>query len=171
MHKEKDLFIDQNVNDLIKGDEYYWAWFLLFRSRGLIERLRDRELQEAVGISMAMAGVLLFTHILGEKATITEISRWLFKKPNNISQIVSRMEKQELVNKVKSSEGRKRVIVMMTDKGRQSFEYSLKRITIKQVMSALSEDEQKQLAIYLEKIILRCVEQGANDFRRLSLPW
>ncbi|MBA7562164.1 hypothetical protein ES708_03813 [subsurface metagenome] len=171
MHKQSDSFIDQNVNDLVKGDEYYWVWFLLFRSKGLIERLRDRELQEAVGISMAMAGVLLFTHILGEKATITEISRWLFKRPNNISQIVSRMEKQGLVNKIKSSEGRKRVIIILTDKGRQSFDYSLKRIAIKQVMSALSKDEQKQLAIYLEKIILRCVEQGASDFKRLLLPW
>ena len=71
-----------------------------------MQKARDRELQEAVGISTAMSGVLLFIHLLGRSASVSELARWITKDPNNISQLVTRMEKLRLVRRIEHSVGR-----------------------------------------------------------------
>ena len=78
-------------------------------------RARQKEL-DRYGISAAQAAVLFIIQAIGEKATPAEITRWLFREPHSVSGMLSRMEKQGLVRKVKDLDGKNLVRIAMTEK-------------------------------------------------------
>ena len=66
--------------------------------------------------------------------------------------ILSRMEKQGLVKKVKDLDRKNLVRVCLTDKGRQVYHEAVKRETIVKILSCLSETEGQQLASSLKRL-------------------
>ena len=113
--------------------------------------LRQKELRKC-GISAAQAAVLLYAQSAGESATIAEVARRIFRKPHTISQLVSRMEEEGLVNKDVDLVRKNRVIIALTEEGRKAFYQSTKRKSIHKVMSCLSEEEKQQLGSSLHKL-------------------
>ena len=129
---------------------------------------QDKELQGAAGISAAMSGVLVFSQLLGNRATPAELARWLTREPHNLSQLIARMEKKGLLTKVKDLRNKNQVRVELTGKGRQAYKYVAKRLTPNRMISFLSADEQGQLSSCLEKLRSRASEELRIEIR---LPW
>ena len=152
--------IDAYQEGKVKTDKLFKLWVLLLRTKDLMYKLRDRELQEAVNISPAMSGILCHSRVLGDKATPTEISRWLHQEPHNISQIVSSMANKGLVRKVRDLHRKNLVRVELTEKGQQAYNHVIKAITVHRILSALSKEEQHQLASCLEKVRSKCLEEA-----------
>jgi DNA-binding MarR family transcriptional regulator len=98
------------------------------------------------------ASVLMAIHNLGEKATPTEISRLIIRDSQTISEILNRMEKDKLINRIKDTTNNKRKIISLTEKGRQAYYLSLNRESIHSIMSCLSIEEQKQFTSCLAKL-------------------
>jgi DNA-binding MarR family transcriptional regulator len=132
-------------------DQDYNLWILLAQTRDAILKARQKELDQ-YGISTSQAAVLFVIQAIGDRATPAEISRWLFREPHSVSTLLSRMEKQGLVRKVKDLDRKNLVRVVITEKGREAYYQSTKRESIRGIMSSLSEEERQQLTSSLRKL-------------------
>jgi len=139
-------------------DKYYGLWLLLILAKDVIHRARQKELRQ-VGITASEAGVLFYAQALGDRATPAEISRCLFKRPHGISTLISKMEKEGLVNKVNDLDRKNLVRVELTEKGQQACNHASKRAVIHRIVSSLSEEEHQQLNSCLEKLRNRAFEE------------
>ena len=135
----------------ISEDKDYNLWVLLHQAKDAIYSAREKELDQ-YGISPMQAGVLFIINAIGGKAKIAEISRWVFREPHSVSGILNRMEKKGLVRKAEESGKKPRVSFTITAKGKKAFSESLKRESIREIMSCLSEEEHQQLTSSLKKL-------------------
>ena len=88
---------------------------------------------------------------LGGQSTAAEISRLLFRKINSVTEMLKRMELDGLIERVKNS-GRSKITVKLTDKGKETYNQSLKNRADKKILSVLSKKQREQLAAYLRQI-------------------
>lgn len=135
----------------IYKDKYYALWLLLILTNKTIHKARQDELAK-INLTVSTAGILYYAVKLGDRATPTEISHCLFKRPHGISTLVSKMEKEGLVKKVKDLNRKNLVRVEVTEKGRKVYNQATKREVIHLIMSSLSEEESQQLSTYLGKL-------------------
>jgi len=132
-------------------DRIYALWVLLNQARDSIHRARDKELMK-YGFSTSQAAVLFISKMIEDEVTPTEISRWLLKEPHTVSAILSRMERQGLVKKVRNADKKSSVNVALTESGERAYLNAKKIKSIKDIMSCLTEEESKQLNSILSKL-------------------
>ncbi len=130
-------------------------WNLLNQVRDGMIALRDRELAP-LGVTAVQGGVLWVIDVLkdtGVPATPTEISHRLFRRPPTVWALVNRMEKQGLVKCIRSTQGRRQVLVEMTEKGKQVYRrFVMERKVIPRIIESLSHDERDHLISTLGKL-------------------
>jgi DNA-binding MarR family transcriptional regulator len=141
--------------------EVYDLIGLLNQTTETIFRARQKELDQ-YNISTSQGAVLFITKALGEKATISEISRWLFRKPHTVSEIVSRMEKRGLLKKTKNPQRKDIIKIMLTPKGLEVYQKSKKRQSFQNIISSLSQEEQQQMIQCLQKLKSSAVDELNN---------
>ncbi len=137
--------------DPLTMDKDSQLWVLVFQTRDLIFKLRQRELHQ-YRISVEEAAALGVLNAIGDKATPAIVARWMIREHHSVLGIVSRMEKRGLVKKTKDLERKNIVRISLTEKGRQALEQSTKRESIHEIMSHLTEDERRELRLLLEKL-------------------
>ena len=147
----KDNAISQRDYDLIG---------LLNQTTETIFRARQKELNQ-YNISTSQGAILFITKALGDKATISAISRWLLRKPHSVSEIVNRMEKRGLLKKTRAPNRKSIIQVSLTPKGLEIYQKSKKRESFRNILSSLSLDERQQMIIYLKKL----KESAVNELR------
>jgi DNA-binding MarR family transcriptional regulator len=133
---------------------------LLNQTTETIFRARQKELDQ-YNISTSQGAVLFITKALGEKATISEISRWLLRKPHTVSEIVSRMEKRGLLKKAAAPKRKSIIQVGLTPKGLEVYRKSKKRKSFRNILSSLSLEERQQMIGYLKKL----KESAVNELK------
>ena len=138
-------------------DRQYHCWLVLLRTAEIILRARDKEL-EPYGLTASQAAVLYTIDNLGDRATVGNISKWLFKKPHTVSGILDRMERLGLVVRIMNHGQKGRVFIEMTPKGQKAREIASKRETIHAVMSVLQKSELEELERLLEAINAQAAE-------------
>jgi len=138
-----------------EGDSIHVLWTLLHQATEAIGRAREKELAEH-GIALRqVAALYVINHLIetkGEPVTPTELSQWLFRRPNTISSILNRMEREGLINKGKDDQRRNLVRVSLTEKGQDAYQKSTQRESLHQVMGVLSTAEQDEFFGYLERL-------------------
>ena len=142
------------MKDFSSTDQDYRLWVLLNQVRDAVLKARQKELDQ-YNISATQAATLLVIEAIGPKATATEISRRLFRKPHSIAGAagtLSRMEKKGLVMRLKDLDRKNLVRVVLTEKGREAYYQSTKQESIRQIMSSLSEEERRQLTSCLHTL-------------------
>ena len=139
------------MNDQFLNDRDYNLWILLCQARDTIFKARTRELSQ-FGVTVEQASILFVLHAIGDKATPTEISKCILREPHTVSTILTRMEKEGFLNKDKDSKKKGKIIVTLTEKGRQMFSRSTKSESTREIMSCLSEEEHDQLGSLLRKL-------------------
>jgi DNA-binding MarR family transcriptional regulator len=112
---------------------------------------------------------LLAIKSIGDKATPAEISRWLFREPHSVSALLNRMEKQELIRKVKDLERKNQVRVALTEKGHEAHYLSMKQVSILKIISALVEQEQVKLRSYLQILLEEALKELGIEPRTRAL--
>ena len=140
-----------NMNSMLSTDKDYNLWVLLRQTRDAMSKAREREL-EKYGISSIQAAVLFTIQAIGPDATPAEISRRLVREPHSVSGLLNRMQKQGLIRRIKDLPKRNMVRVVMTEKGKEAYRQSTKRLSMHETISALSEEDRIQLWNYLEKL-------------------
>jgi DNA-binding MarR family transcriptional regulator len=136
------------------SDNYYNLYILLAQTRMALQKLRQKELA-IYKISSHQAHALFIIQLietLGGKATPAEIARWYFREPHSVSQLLKRMKNQGLVRKIRDSEKKNQILIVITDKGKEAFQKSMNRESIHKMMSKLSKEQQQQLRSLLEPL-------------------
>jgi DNA-binding MarR family transcriptional regulator len=137
-------------------DENYSLWLLMHQSRDALIAARAKELQK-LGLSSVENRVLVITPIIkqtsGGKATASDLSRWIFRKPSSISTLLKRMEKKGLIQRTTAPHDNKSILINLTEKGEKLREQVYKKgCFIDTVLSSLSEEERHQLWITMGKL-------------------
>jgi len=135
----------------LSTDKDYTLWVLLAQAEDMVFKAGEKELRQ-YGISPEEAAVLFIVQTLGNKATPSEISRWLLRKPHTVSGILSRMEKRGLVTKNRDLDRKNLVRVRLTEKGEQAYHQSTRIDSIHKMMASLSEEERQQLSSHLKTL-------------------
>ena len=143
-------------------------WALLSQATTAMSRVADKELGK-VGISMMQAAVLFFVKNAEEPATPAEISRWLFREPHTVSQLLMRMEKQGLVKRTKDLDSKNMVRITLTEKGEQAYQQQTEVRVISKILSSLSPEECNKLGALIK--ILRDEAIKELDARPRKLPF
>jgi DNA-binding MarR family transcriptional regulator len=162
MMEDKD-----KIGYLSDGDEDHDLYHLFTRARYLTFRAREKELQR-YGLTPEQAQLLFTIRALNNKATPSEISRILIRKPHSVSSLVDRMEEKGLIQKSKDLERKNLVRVALTEEGRKAYELTTKRGPIHRIIGALDENERQQFRKNLEKIMAKARAELGMD--RSNLP-
>ena len=139
------------MSEHLSENPYYKLWVMLHQTRDSLHKVREKEVAK-YGITATQSAVLFIISALGDKATQTQISRWLLREPHSISNILARMEKQGYINKTMNPENKGEMLVRLTDKGNQSYKKTSNIDLIKEIFSCLSEEERLQLSSSLKKL-------------------
>ena len=143
----------------IQNDPDYSGWVELRLTRDAIHKARERELKRLAKISVIEDGVLYYVHVLGIKANLAEIGRWLFRDRHSMSALITRMEKKGLLEKSGTLIRGNMVSIELTEKGIQAFDEAKKIGVIRRIMSALSKEEREQLSKCLRKVRDRAMKE------------
>jgi len=157
------------MKDFPSVDEDYKLWVLLSQAADTTLRARQKEL-DRYGISTAEASVLFVVQAIGDRATPAEITRWLLREPHTVTELLNRMERGGLVTKTKDLERKNLVRVSITEKGRQAYQQSTKRKSIRKLMSVLSREERQQLGSYLERLRNKALGELTEERPRPPFP-
>ena len=87
-------------------DQDYELAVLLTQARETMYKARKIELSE-YGLSPRQSAALFMIQALGNRATTANIARYLLREPHSVSMILSRMEKDGLLKKVKNQKKNK----------------------------------------------------------------
>ena len=139
----------------IEKDMYLWT--LVARVRHQMLRARQKELAP-YNITPRQAHVLRVIHDLGNRATLKDVSTYVFREIHSISAQTSRMEKKGFIKKIRDKPGTTTTRFELTEKGLEVYKSSMKRDSIRIIMSALSEEEREGLSLYLDKILAKSLE-------------
>ena len=134
-------------------------------------RARNRELSQ-YGITARQSAVLFIIKALtanGSEVTAAQVSRWLLREPHTVSRILARMENDGLVSKMNVSGKKKKVYITLTEKGEQTHRQTLKRESIREIMSCLTEEEHQQMYSSLEELRDRAIE-NLKDVTKVPFP-
>lgn len=146
------------MKELLFTDRNYNLWFLIIHVSNTLYKARSKELSP-FGITSQQAAVLFAIKAIGAKATPAQVSRFLLLEPHSISEMLQRMEQGGLVRRANDLPRKNMVRVVITEKGQQVYNQSIKREVIHRINSCLSKDELQQLGIYLERLWDKALEE------------
>jgi DNA-binding MarR family transcriptional regulator len=144
-------------------------WLLLMRTARVIGRARERELIDG-SVSAQGFAVLLTILRQGPRATPASISRETVLERNTISQQLTRMEKDGLVNRVKDLERKNQVRIEITEKGYQGFLQAARRPITRTIMSVLSAEEHRLLWEVLAKLRSKALAELGSSAKAVYPP-
>lgn len=135
------------------------SWLLIHQTYNLVLRCENAVFAKE-GLTTEHHAVLMAIKFIGSQATVTDVARWLDRNPNTISLIADRMEKRGLVRRMRNLRDRRSVRLVITAKGREIFEGATIAgwELIRQMLSPLSEKEQRLLSDLLELVRQRAFE-------------
>ncbi len=142
-------------------------WVLLDQTRDTISRAREMELSQ-YKITKIQASVLFMLLTQNRKIALSDISKWILREPHSISSLISRMERNGLVKKVKEP-GEDRIQVILTDKGQQIYSQITWR-SIEMVFSSLSAEEKRSLQSNLKKLRSKARGLMGLDYKPPFMP-
>ncbi|MDR9459901.1 MAG: MarR family transcriptional regulator [Dehalococcoidia bacterium] len=144
-------------------------WALLSQASNALGRVADSELSQ-VGISMMQAAVLVFVKNSKEPVIPAHISRWLFREPHTVSQLLMRMEKQGLVKRTKNLDRKNQVRITLTEKGEKAFQQQSEMRGIGRILSVLTPEECNKLGASLKKLRDEAIKELDTRPRHLPFP-
>jgi MarR family transcriptional regulator for hemolysin len=136
--------IPDEDEDSAGPDRYLMMWLLLKYTSDAMVKTRHGQARKC-GISPIMPGVFYSVAILGRNAIQAGIARYLGMQPHNLSLLITRMEKEGLVLRVKDMERKNWVRIELTEKGNDIFKKSDGRRPAEAIMSGFSDSEQEEL--------------------------
>jgi len=150
-------------------DEFFTLWVLIAQAKDAVLAVRERDYYQ-YNVKNERRAVILSIVALGGQATAVEIARFLFRKINSVSEMLKRMEEQELVERIENS-GRSKVMVKLTEKGYETYNQSLRNRSDKRILSVLSKRQRENLASYLLKVRNEAArELGIQTFSLVYSP-
>ena len=147
MNWYKLFFVNENLKSSLPNESYELSRLLLI-TRDAIRKVRNQELTQ-YSVQSNRVSLMLAIDALKDNATPVAIGKYLLRERHSISELLSRAEKDGLVEKKWDMERKNGVRVVLTSKGREISRRSGERRSIHAVMSALTPREAERLRSYL----------------------
>jgi len=144
-------------------------WALLDQATTAMSRVADNELSQA-GITMIQGAVLYFVKNSKEPVIPADISRWLFREPHTVSQLLIRMERHGLIKRTQDLDYKNRLRITLTEKGEKAYQKQTEMMVISDIMSFLSPEECDKLGANLKKMRDAAVKVLDSKTRELPFP-
>lgn len=138
-----------SVPNLPVDDPFYELYGLLLSTTELVLKARNNELKD-LNIENARAGVLITIVTLGDRATPVAIGRELFRTSHSILELLSRAEKDGLVEKKRYRARKNGVRVVLTPKGKKLYRRCLESTVLPRIMFTLPKKERADLKSLLQ---------------------
>jgi DNA-binding MarR family transcriptional regulator len=142
--------VKQRQQGSVTHEEEYQFFILMKQVVEGMTKAREKELRP-FGISPIQSGVLYVLDAAKSPVAPSQIARRLLRNPASIHQLLDRMENQEVVRRIRSTEGKREVQVVMTKKGKE-IHRKHRREVIPKILGRLSQKERKQLRTILVKL-------------------
>lgn len=139
------------------------AWRCFVRAKAEVSRAAHRELCEK-GVSGGQVGILrVLTESGSAGMQLNEISQRLYVTNGNVTGLIDRLEEAGYIARVPHPKDRRITLAVLTDAGKAFFEatYPPYMARIKQLMGALTVEEQGVLAEMLTRVADRAAEMAA----------
>lgn len=135
-----------------KADRALSLWVKLARAFSVFSKASDADIVR-YGLTQAQFGVVECLGHLGP-LTLGELCKKKLVSGGNMTVVVDNLEKLGLVERVHSLADRRAIVVQLTKKGKSLFKKIFPQHAkhIAQLVSVLSEHEQKELARLLKKL-------------------
>ena len=153
----------ENIRTLKKYDPEINLYILLDQTDGIITNAVELELKQ---VQMTQPQVRVLTMLSREDRPVTleELANWTFKEFNSVSTLINRMEKKDLVKKIKR-EGDLKTYVALTAKGSDLYHRRVTERSIHLIFEKLSGDEKTQFEAILIKLRTTTRELLGLDFK------
>lgn len=139
------------MEEIISRNSSMYSRYLISKVRHYMNRSRQKELN-TYNISPGQARILFILFNLGHKPSLTELSKHTDRQINTLSQLITKMEKNGLVRKVRETPKSSLISFEITKKGIETYQNSAKANSVDKTMSVLTEDERQQLISLLKKV-------------------
>jgi MarR family 2-MHQ and catechol resistance regulon transcriptional repressor len=135
-----------------KADLALSLWVKLARASATFGRLTGKDI-ERYGLTQPQFGVVELLGHLGP-VTIGEVTKKMLVTGGCVTVILDNLEKEGLVERMRSTEDRRVIKVQLTEKGQGLFENIFRQHAerVSQLASVLTDAEQNQLAGLLKKL-------------------
>jgi DNA-binding MarR family transcriptional regulator len=133
------------------ADDDWQLWITLRNAAHKTARIRNDELRK-YGISFIQAAILYIVKNADVPVTPSEISRWMDREPQTITEILNRMHKSGLIHRVKDLAKKNQVRIELTQKGEQAYSNGSSLASIHSILSCLSTSEKQDMKNHLKKI-------------------
>ena len=145
--------MDQRNNNQtnLTPDIDYQLWILLDHLRYMIFEARKRELAK-YDITPEQAQILL-TLGRSDSFTINQIMAYTQHRHHSVSTLINRMEKKELVRKIKIPGKGRKLNIKITEKGYELLR-RMARDSFSRIFTCLSEDEKKVMIDHLSRLMV-----------------
>ena len=140
------------MKNLLSEKEILDFWVLLGWTRDTLRRVRQKELSPH-GIGPDQAAVLQLVHNFGGTATTTEVSPYLLRERHSVHELLARMQRVGLLEKINNPDRKHGVKVVLTDRGRQAYRHVKRREIFGRILATLSEEDREQLRSYLMTLL------------------
>jgi DNA-binding MarR family transcriptional regulator len=141
----------------ILSDSKFYLWTLLNNSSEALMAARAKEIEKH-GLTSIEHRVLIALPLIensnGKKVTASELSRWLFRNRSTVCELLNRMEKKGLVQRIPWPGKKKTYSIRITERGYQLKEKGNQEgmSFINRAMSSISEEERFQLQAIMGKL-------------------
>ena len=98
------------------------AWRLYFESALALVDVLDAELEREAGIPLRWYDALVHLEETPEGLRMNELAERILYSKSGFTRVIDRMEESGLVRRVRPQNDRRSVLVVMTDKGRETLE-------------------------------------------------
>jgi len=128
-------------------------WIMLDQAYVAASRCQEAVFARA-GLTLQQYRVLMVIDAAQKPVKLTDVARWLNRNNNSISLIVDRMEKVNLVERVRDLKDRRALRLVMTAKGEEFFKRATVRgrELIEAMMSCCTEGEMQVLTYLLGRL-------------------
>ncbi len=135
-----------------KADLALSMWVKLARASSTFSRLTGKDI-ERYGLTQPQFGVFELLGHLGP-LTIGDVSKKMLVSGGCVTVILDNLEKENLVERMRSTEDRRVIKVQLTEKGEQLFKeiFGKHAQRVTELASVLTEEEQVQLSNLLKKL-------------------
>ncbi len=133
-------------------------WRAFTRTHHVISKVGQKDLRRH-GMTVDEAAILFSVLRLKGRATPAAISRELFWEPHSVSEQLQRMEAKGLVRKVRDLGRRNLIRVEVTEKGVDVYRRSARRRATREILLALTKEEQIQLWGLLAKLRAKALRE------------
>ena len=158
----------ETIRERKKNDPDINLYILLDQVDSIITTAVELELKH-LRVSQPQARVLTMLSREGEPATIEELANWTLKEFNSVSTLINRMEKKDLIKKIKKP-GDLKTYVTLTEKGSLLYHKQVTERSIHLIFERLSSEEKRAFEGILKKLRDTTRDLLGLDYRPPFLP-